>query len=135
MEWLLWFGRTYWKVHVRLLDTLEHVASCILLRFFGKASLVARQEGAICYADCGDGGKERAKMDFPCNNKIMDSIMKLWCPARGDQQYSKNKRGFETFSKIKKSVYYYCSTTRKIRLCNSINEILFRFSCIKSPFW
>ena len=63
--------------------------------------LVAQQEGAICYADCGDGGKERAKMDFPCNNKIMDSIMKLWCPARGDQQYSKNKGGSRHFLKYK----------------------------------
>ena len=89
------------KIHVRFLDILEHVASCILLRFFGKASLVAQQEGAICYADCGDGGKERAKMDFPCNNKIMDSIMKLWCPARGDQQYSKNKGGSRHFLKYK----------------------------------
>ena len=79
--------------------------------------------------------RKSSKMDFPCNNKIMDSIMKLWCPARGDQQYSKNKRGFETFSKIKKKSVYYCSTTRKIRLCNSVNEILFRFPCTKSPFW
>ena len=31
----------------------------------------------------------------------MDSIMKLWCPARGDQQYSKNKGGSRHFLKYK----------------------------------
>ena len=67
----------------------KYLTLCCFLqwRFFKrKGFFIAQQEGAICYADCGDGGKKRAKMDFPCNNKIMDSIMNEAIESRPGQK-------------------------------------------------